>query len=53
MKQTPKPIAKTVKKQQEQPAAAEVTARPGRFHLRVVTEEERELYRVPSYGYIL
>lgn len=45
---------KTEAKSQPKPRKAQATeARPKTFHLTVVSEEERELYRVPVYGYLL
>lgn len=34
-------------------SSAEDKPRDKRIHLTLVTEEEREKYRVPSYGYLL
>lgn len=38
---------------QVQQSAPEASQRSKRIHLTLVTEEEREKYRVPSYEYIL
>ncbi|MCM1452252.1 MAG: hypothetical protein NC102_08330 [Clostridium sp.] len=43
-------------KGQQQPALQQSSDKPKqapRIHLRVITEEERELYRVPVYDYLL
>lgn len=50
MKQIKKPLAKSSKKQQ---CASESESRSNRVHITLVSEKEREVYRVSSYGYVL
>lgn len=50
MKQDKKP---TVKVDQGTQVSSDDMPRQKRIHLTLVTEEEREKYRVPSYGYLL
>lgn len=49
-----KPLKNTFAKsrQQSQKESAD-KSRPNRIHITLVSDKERELYRVPSYGYIL
>lgn len=49
-----KKIAKPdLTKASHQPQSHNKGKKANRIHLEVITEKERELYRVPSYGYIL
>lgn len=50
MKQNKKPMQQA---QQTTQSSSEDKPRDKRIHLTLVTEEEREKYRVPSYDYIL
>ena len=50
MKQDKKP---TEKADQTTLQPSDDKSRQNRIHLTLVTEEEREKYRVPSYGYLL
>lgn len=49
-----KPLKNTFAKsrQQSQKESAD-KSRSNRIHITLVSDKERELYRVPSYGYIL
>ena len=50
MKPLKKPFAKDAQKQQY---VSDGKPCSGRIHITLVSEKEREIYQVPSYGYIL
>jgi len=50
MKPTKKPFANNAQKPQN---ASVGMSRSNRIHITIVSEEERDIYRVPSYGYLL
>lgn len=50
MKPTKKPLVKRVQKPQ---IVSDNKPRSNRVHITLVSEKERDVYRVPSYGYIL
>lgn len=49
-----KPITDPFAKSSQKPQCVSVDkSRSNRIHITLVSEKEREIYRVPSYGYIL
>lgn len=50
MKFAKKPVAKSAQKQQ---SVSAVKSRSNKIHITLVSDKERDIYRVPSYGYIL
>lgn len=50
MKPIKKPLVKRTPKPQIAPAGK---PRANRIHITLVSEKERDMYRVPSYGYLL
>jgi len=50
MKPIKKPFAKSSQKAQEVSAAK---SRSNEIHITLVSEKERDIYRVPTYGYVL
>lgn len=50
MKPIKKPFAKSSQKQQ---CVSDGKSRSANVHITLVSEKEREIYKVPTYGYIL
>ena len=49
-----KPLAKLIVSKLQKPSDASAgESRSGKIQISLVSEKERDLYRVPSYGYLL
>lgn len=50
-----KPIKKPFAERSQKPQCVSVStvSRANKIHITLVSDREREIYRVPSYGYIL
>ncbi len=49
-----KPIKKPFAKSSQKPQCVSVNkSRSNKIHITLVSEKERDIYRVPSYGYVL
>lgn len=48
-----KPIEKPLKSQQKPQCDYADKANSNKIHVTLVSEKERNIYRIPSYGYIL
>lgn len=49
-----KPIKKPFAKSPQKPQCVSVNkSRSNKIHITLVSEKERDIYRIPSYGYVL